>query len=99
MHDAIKDSFRKKAVIAAKLAVPSVGIILGAEDCEGFFPSSVEQFQNIMLFCSRRLQQEPFINDEQDGVGILGLNLFVGAICTHQFKLQEHIGQAHILCL
>lgn len=52
-----------------------------------------------MLFRFRRLQQEPFINDEQDGGGILGLNLLVGAICTRQIKLQKHIGQAHILCV
>ena len=37
-------------------------------------------------------------NDEQDGVGILSLNLLVGAICTRQVKLQEHIGQARIFC-
>ena len=51
-----------------------------------------------MLFRFRWLQQEPFINNEQDGVGIFGLNLLVGAICTRQLKLQEHVGQAHILC-
>ena len=75
-----------------------LGIVLGAEDRGGFLPSSVEQFQDVMLFRFRRLQQEPFINNEQDGVGILGLNLLVGAICTRQIKLQEHIGQgAHTL--
>ena len=31
-------------------------------------------------------------------VGIFGLNLLVGTICTRQLKLQEHVGQAHILC-
>lgn len=98
MHDAVKDGFSKRAVIATELVVPSAGIVLGAEDRGGFLPSSMEQFQDVMLFRFRRLQQEPFINDEQDGVGILGLNLLVGAICTRQIKLQEHIGQAHILC-
>lgn len=98
MHDAVKNGFSKRAFIAAELVVPSAGIVLGAEDCGGFLPSSVEQFQDVMLFRFRRLQQKPFINDEQDRVGIFGLNLLVGAICTHRLKIQEHVGQAHILC-
>lgn len=75
MHDAAKCGFSKRAVIATELIVASAGFVLGAEDRGGFLPSSVEQFQDVMLFRFRRLQQEPFINDEQDGVGILGLNL------------------------
>lgn len=51
-----------------------------------------------MLFRLRWLQQEPFINDEKDGVRILGLDLLVRAIRTRQIELQEHIRQAHILC-
>ena len=92
MHDAVKDGFSKRAIIATELVVPPAGIVLGAEDCGGFLQSSVEQFQNVMLFRFRWLQQEPFINDDRDG-GILGLNLLVGAICTRQIKLQEYIGQ------
>ena len=36
--------------------------------------------------------------NNQTGFGIFGLNLLVGTICTRQLKLQEHVGQAHILC-
>ena len=53
----------------------------------------------IMLFCFRRFQQEPFINDEQDWISVLCLNLLVGAVCTRQIELQEHVRQTHILCL
>lgn len=43
-----------------------------------------------MLLCLHRPQQEPFINDEQDGIGILGLNLLVGAISAGHVELKEH---------
>ena len=59
MHDAVKDGFSKRAVVATELVVPSAGIVLGAEDRGGFLPSSVEQFQDVMLFRFRRLQSPP----------------------------------------
>ena len=43
-----------------------------------------------------RWLKEP--RNNQTGFGIFGLNLLVGTICTRQLKLQEHVGQAHILC-
>lgn len=42
--NAIKNGFSERAVIATELVVPSAGIVLGAEDRGGFFPSSVQQF-------------------------------------------------------
>ena len=57
----------------------------------------MQQFQNVMLLCLCRLQQEPFINDEKNGVGVLCLNSLVGAICTCQIKLKKHIRQANVL--
>lgn len=47
-----------------------------------------------MLFRLCRLQQEPFINDEKNGVGILSLNLLVSAIATSYIELEENIRQA-----
>ena len=96
---AVKDGFSKRTVIAAELVVPATGIVLGAEDRRGFLPPSVQQFQDVMLLCLRRFQQEPFIIDEENRVGVLGLNLLVSAICPCQVEFEEHIRQTHILCL
>lgn len=98
VFDAVEDSFSKRTIITAKLIVPTAGVILGTEDRGGFFPPSVQQFQDVMLFRLCRFQQEPFINDEKDGVGILSLNLLVSAIATSYIKLEEHIRQANVLC-
>ena len=51
-----------------------------------------------MLFRLRWLQKEPFINDEEDGAGVPGLNFPVGAIGACHIELKEHIRQADILC-
>ena len=89
VFDAVEDSFSKRTIITAKLIVPTAGVILGTEDRGGFLPPSVQQFQDVMLFRLCRFQQEPFINDEKDGVGILSLNLLVSAIATSYIKLEE----------
>ena len=40
VHDAVKDGFSKRAVIATELVVPSVGVVLGTEDWGGLRISS-----------------------------------------------------------
>lgn len=52
-----------------------------------------------MLFCFRWLQQEPFINDEEGWVGILGLNFLVGVVRPSHVEFKEYIRQANVLCL
>ena len=52
-----------------------------------------------MLFRLRRFQKKPFINDEENGGGIPGLNFLVSAVSTCHVKLKEHIRQTDILCL
>ena len=50
MLDAIQDRLRKGTVISAKLIIPAIGIILGAEDGRGSPASPMEKLQNVMLF-------------------------------------------------
>ena len=50
-----------------------------------------------MLLCFCRLQEEPFVNDEENRVGILGLNLLVSAVGTGHIEFKEHIRQADVL--
>ena len=75
MLDTVEDSFGKRAVITAKLVVPTAGVILRTKDRRGLLPPPVRQFQDVMLFGLRWFQQEPLINDEQDRVSVLCLNL------------------------
>ena len=77
MLDAIQDRLRKGTVISAKLIIPAIGIILGAEDGRGSPASPMEKLQNVMLFGFSWFQQEPFINDQQDRVGIFTLDFLV----------------------
>ena len=56
----------------------------------------MEKFQNVMLFGFIWFQQEPFINDQQDRVGIFPLDLLVCAIVTCHFQLQEQIRKPNI---
>lgn len=77
MLDAIQDRLRKGTVISAKLIIPAIGIILGAEDGRGSPASPMEKLQNVMLFGFSWFQQEPFINDQQDRVGIFPLDFLV----------------------
>ena len=57
MLDAVQDCFRKRTVVTAKLIIPAIGIILGAEDGGWSFSSPVEKLQNVMLFGFAGLQQ------------------------------------------
>ena len=52
-----------------------------------------------MLFGFRRLQQKPFINDQQDRVGIFRLNFFVCAVITCQLQLKKQIWKPDIFRL
>ena len=80
MLDAIQDRLRKGTVISAKLIIPAIGIILGAEDGRGSPASPMEKLQNVMLFGFSWFQQEPFINDQQDRVGIFPLDFVRGKV-------------------
>lgn len=52
-----------------------------------------------MLFRFCGLQQKPFINDQQNWVGVFPLDLFVCAVITSHLQFQEQIQQANILRL
>ena len=97
MLDAIQDRLRKGTVISAKLIIPAIGIILGAEDGRGSPASPMEKLQNVMLFGFSWFQQEPFINDQQDRVGIFPLDFLVCAIVTCHLQFQEQIRKPYIL--
>lgn len=47
----------------------------------------------------RWFQQKPFINDEEDRVGILGKGFLIGTVGTGHVELKEHVRQTDILCL
>jgi hypothetical protein len=57
----------------------------------------VEQFQDVVLLCLSRLQQQPFIQDQNDRIGILAQNLLVRPIGTCKIEFQEHVRKANIL--
>lgn len=52
-----------------------------------------------MLFGFCGFQQKPFINDQQNRVGVFPLDLFVCAVITGHLQFQEQIRQANILRL
>ena len=57
----------------------------------------MEKFQNVMLLGFSWFQQEPFINDQQDRVGIFPLDFLVCAIVTCYLQFQEQIRKPYIL--
>ncbi len=83
-------------IITTKLIIPAIGIILGAEDGRGSPASPMEKLQNVMLFGFRGFQQEPFIDDQQDRVGIFPLDFLVCAIVTCHLQFQEQIRKPDI---
>ena len=87
MLDAIQDRLRKGTVISAKLIIPAIGIILGAEDGRGSPASPMEKLQNVMLFGFSWFQQEPFINDQQDRVGIFTLDFLVCVYISEELTI------------
>ena len=58
----------------------------------------MEKFQDVMLFGFGWLQQEPFIDDQQNWIGILSLNFLVCAVitCHLQFKEQGYFSKENI---
>ena len=50
-----------------------------------------------MLFGFGRFQQEPFINDQQNRIGIFPLDFLVCAIVTCHLQFQEQIRKPYIL--
>ena len=59
----------------------------------------MKKFQNIMLFRFCRFEQEPFINDQQYGGGILSLYLLIGAVITCHFQIKKQVGEKDIFGL
>ena len=59
----------------------------------------MEEFQNVMLLGFGGLQQEPFIDDQQNRVGIFPLDLLVCAIITCHLQFQKQIWKSDIFRL
>ena len=57
----------------------------------------MEQFEDVLLFILCRFYKEPFIEDEEDGIGILGHHFAVGAVIPRSLKIDEQIRKPNIL--
>ena len=56
----------------------------------------VQEFEDITLFCLRRLQQEPLIKDQYQGGGIFCHYLLISAVSPSQLQVDEQIGEADV---
>ena len=83
-------------VVAAELVIPAAVVVLGAEDRRRLLPSSVEQFQNVMLLHLRGLQKEPFIQNQEPGIGILHKRLPVVVLRPGNLQIQQQIRETDV---
>lgn len=56
----------------------------------------MQEFEDITLFCLRRLQQEPLIKDQYQGVGIFCHYLLISAVSPSQLQVDEQIGETDV---
>lgn len=56
----------------------------------------MQEFEDITLFCLRRLQQEPLIKNQYQGVGIFCHYLLISAVSPSQLQVDEQIGEADV---
>ena len=59
----------------------------------------MKQLQNVVLFLLRRLQQQPFVNNEQNWIGVLRQNLSEIILTTGNLQIQQKIRKPDILRL
>lgn len=59
----------------------------------------MEKLQNVMLFGFGRLQQEPFIDDQQNWIGIFPLDFLICAVIMCHLQIKEQIRESDISCL
>ena len=99
MLNPVKDRLGQGAVISTELVVPAAVVVLGAEDRGRRLSPGVEQFQDVMLFRLRGLQKEPFVQNQQSGVGVLRQNLSVVVLRPGNLQIQKQIREPDVLGL
>ena len=74
-------------------------MVLGAKNRRRLLASGMEQFQDVVLLCFRRFQQEPFVQDEQNRIRIFGKRLLVAVFGASHFQSQKQVRKTDIFRL
>lgn len=96
MSNTVNDRICQRTGVSTKLVISFFKTILRTKDRGGFLTSSMQKLKNVFLFDFCWFQQKPFIENENQRIGVFSHDLSIGTIRPCHFQINKQIRKTDI---